>query len=60
MSQEKRIVISESKSKNLVEVVYHNSGEDGRKDSITRFEPLVAGKNVYVRFGGQRKEGRRG
>jgi hypothetical protein len=55
----KRSIISESKRKNLQEVVYHNVDDGGNKDSITRFEPLVPGKNVYSRFGASRKEGRR-
>lgn len=45
----KRIVISESPAKNICECVYHNILPNGKKDSITRFEPLNPGKNVYRR-----------
>lgn len=46
---EKRIVISESPAKNIVEVVYHNTLPSGKKDSITRFEPLNSAKKIYLR-----------
>ncbi len=52
----KNIVISESpvnSHKNLRQVVYYNEGPDGKKQSITRHEPLNPAKSVYKRVFGR-------
>jgi hypothetical protein len=51
---EKKVIISESIAKNSREVVYHNVGPDGKKDSITRHEPINPAKPVYKRTFGRR------
>jgi len=51
---EKKIIISESPKKNSRQVVYHNIGPDGKKDSITRHEPINSAKPVYKRTFGRR------
>lgn len=45
-----KFIISVSTRKNLQMVVYQNVGPDGRKDSITRFEPLCVDRPQYRRF----------
>jgi hypothetical protein len=42
-------IISESIKKNIREVVYYNEGPDGKKQSITRHEPLNPARNSYKR-----------
>jgi hypothetical protein len=54
MSEPKKLYISDSPTKNIREVVYHNIGPDGKKDSITRHEPINASKPVYKRTFGRR------
>jgi len=51
MSENKtnKIVVSESARKNVRMVIYQNTGEDGRKSSITRHEPLDSSAPVYRR-----------
>ncbi len=49
----KTIVISESLRKNLKMVVYQNELPSGKKDSITRHEPLNPAKGVYKRVFGR-------
>lgn len=50
MSESNRRIVSTSERKNIQEVVYHNIGPDGKKASITRFEPLWKSRPVYNRF----------
>lgn len=38
-----------SDSKNMVQEVLHNVGEDGKVFSVTSYRPAVAGKPVYQR-----------
>lgn len=42
-------VLSVSPSKNIQMCVFHNVGADGKKSSITRFEPLNSLKPCYKR-----------
>jgi len=44
-----RKVISCSPKKNIEMVVYHNEGPDGKKQSITRHEPLNSARPQYKR-----------
>lgn len=43
-------VISVSPRKNIQQVVYHNELPSGKKESITRHEPLNPEKPGYRRF----------
>ena len=42
-------VLSCSPQKNVQMIVLHNRPEGGAASSITRFEPLVPGKNTFKR-----------
>jgi len=44
-----RVVISTSEARNVQQVVYHNVDENGKKSSITRFEPLNPDKAAKKR-----------
>jgi hypothetical protein len=46
-----KIISVSSRRKNIQMVVYHNQGADGKKQSITRFEPQDPSKPCYKRFG---------
>jgi hypothetical protein len=54
----KRLVISTSPDKNLVEVVYHETLPSGKKTSVTRFEPLNFARQVYRRKFGKERDWR--
>jgi hypothetical protein len=59
MSENKKLVttiVSASPKKNIKQVVYINVGPDGKKDSITRHEPLDSSAPVYRRKFGKNNQ----